>query len=370
MTSVHRWDDNRIYNKMCRSLAMEGHDVHLVGVMDNNQDGKIIEGVTLHSVSKPVNRCVRFLKTTPKVLAKARFINGDLYHFHDPEFLPYISNFRRIERKPIIYDVHEDYPAAILNKRWLPKLCRPIVSKLFNIFELRSVLALDGLIAAWPKIMERFGIHPRRILINNYPYRNELLNNQGTVQKRNLGCFVYVGALSPNRGILEMIRAVGIGGNGYKLVLGGNWSSKKYKHECQSNQSWSLCEYKGYLRREDMRDLYAIAQAGIIAFFPEPNHLYSMPNKIFEYMSAGIPVIASDLPMQRSIVEEIGCGLVADARSPEAIHDKMRWICEHPHKAAAMGNAGRQAIEYKFNWECEVKKLITFYEEVLSSEMH
>ena len=71
-----------------------------------------------------------------------------------------------------------------------------------------------------------------------------------------------------------------------------------------------------------MRELFGVAQAGLIAFHPEPNHFYSIPNKIFEYMSAGLPVIASELPMQRSIVEETGCGILADAKSANSIFTK------------------------------------------------
>ena len=224
------------------------------------------------------------------------------------------------------------------------------------------------MIVAWPKIMERFKYYPRKTLVNNYPYLNELQNIEGANQKeKHAGYFVYVGVLSPIRGILEMVRAIGMGGKGYKLILGGNWSSEKYKQKCMAEPGWSACEDRGYLSRQDMSDLFAIAQAGLIAFYPEPNHLYSMPNKIFEYMSASLPVIASDLPIQRSIVEETGCGVVADAKSPDSIFEKMRWIYEHPDEAAAMGRAGRQAIENKFNWESEVKKLIVFYEGFLNS---
>jgi glycosyltransferase involved in cell wall biosynthesis len=365
VTSVHVWDDNRIFNKMCRSLALRGHEIHLVAAMPGNQDGKVVHGVTLHAVSVPSNRGARFLKTAPEVLAKARLVGGDLYHFHDPELLLYIGRFRSAMCKPVIYDVHEDYPAAILSKSWVPAFCRSLVSRTFDIFERRRVMGIDGLIVAWPKIMDRFGNHPRKVLINNYPYRDELQFIEGEDQERRLGCFVYAGVLSPKRGVLEMVRAVGRGGNQFKLILGGNWSSDQYREKCQADSGWNACEYRGFLSRNEMRDLFAVAQAGLIAFFPEPNHLYSIPNKIFEYMSAGLPVIASDLPVQRSIVDETGCGLVADARSPDAICERMRWIHGHPDEAEAMGRAGRQAIEHKYNWESEVEKLLTFYEDVL-----
>jgi glycosyltransferase involved in cell wall biosynthesis len=366
MTSVHAWNDNRIFNKMCRSLAQNSKRVDLVAVMDENHDGKTVDGVVLHAVNKPHSRRERFMQTTPEVLKKAQSVESDLYHFHDPEFLPYIEKFRSLVRKPVIYDIHENYPAAILSKTWIPEISRFLVGKGFDLLERRKAAAVDGLIFAWPGIMERFESHSRKLLVNNYPYRDELNKNQDVIEKRVAGWFVYVGVLSPARGILEMIKAVGMGGNKYKLLLGGNWSSEEYRQKCQEERGWAFCDYKGYLDRKTMRELYANAQAGVIAFFPEPNHLYSIPNKIFEYMSAGLPVIASDLPTQRSIVEETGCGVVANAQSSVAIYDKMRWICEHPDEAAAMGKSGKQAVEDKFNWESEVLKLIAFYEEILT----
>jgi len=365
MTSVHSWDDNRIFNKMCRSLASHGNDVHLVGVMANDQDGQIIDGVTLHAVNKPSNRCERFLKTTPAVMAKARCIPADLYHFHDPEFLPYSRRFRSSVCKPVVYDVHEDYPAATLSKSWLPKWCRLLVSKAVDMFERRYAMNIDGVIVAWPRIMERFKYHPRIILINNYPYQDELNSADVTETERNSGLFVYVGGLSSIRGILEMIKAVEMGRGKFKLVLGGNWTSDAYKNKCQAEPGWQYCEYKGYVDRNEMRKLYARAQAGLIAFFPEPNHIYSMPNKIFEYMSAGLPMIASDLPIQKSIVEDVGCGLIADARSPEEIYKTMCWLFDHPDSAEKMGKAGQKAVKEKYNWEQEVQKLIAFYKTIL-----
>ncbi len=366
MTSVHPWDDNRIFNKMCRTLARQGIEVHLVAAMDDDYDGKIIDGVMLHAVRKPANRRERFLKTTPAVLAKARLINGELYHFHDPEILPYITGFRSQIHKPVIYDVHEDYPAAILSKGWLPPLSRPFVSRVAGILEKKFVMKVDGVVAAWPKILDTFKHHPNKVLINNYPYIDELQHSDIVAQHdRQRGSFVYVGVLSSIRGVLEMIKAVALGGGKFKLILGGNWTSEDYKIKCQAEPGWSYCEYRGYLGRDAMRDLYATVQAGVIAFLPEPNHQYSVPNKIFEYMSASLPVIASELPMQKSIVEDATCGVVADARDPCAIYRQMSWLYDNPVDAAAMGQRGKKAVEQKYNWDSESKKLLVLYKKIL-----
>jgi glycosyltransferase involved in cell wall biosynthesis len=368
MTSVHRWDDNRIFNKMCRSIVNSGNEAHLIAGMEDRYDGKVIDGVTLHGVESVSSRIKRILKTTPEVLSKALAIKADLYHFHDPEILFYINRFRHLANKPVIYDVHEDYPSAILSKEWLFRPARSVISRLFDKIEKGKTLKIDGVVVAWPKILERFPGHAQIILINNYPYANELENKHGESKEKKAGRFIYVGALSKQRGILEMIKAVSLAGKEFQLILGGPWASDQFQRECMSDPGWDQCEYLGYVKRDEMSAQFSIAQAGLVLFHPEPNHLYSVPNKIFEYMSAGLPVIASDLPMQRSIVEKTGCGLISDGASPESICQNMRWIREHPQEAISMGHRGKWNVQTRYNWENEMQRLIQFYKKVIARQ--
>jgi glycosyltransferase involved in cell wall biosynthesis len=83
-------------------------------------------------------------------------------------------------------------------------------------------------------------------------------------------------------------------------------------------------------------------------------------------MAAGLPVIASDFPLWREIVEEAGCGLLVDPKDPQAIADAMQWILDHPEEAAEMGRRGRAAVEARYNWEAESAKLVSLYRRLLS----
>jgi glycosyltransferase involved in cell wall biosynthesis len=96
-----------------------------------------------------------------------------------------------------------------------------------------------------------------------------------------------------------------------------------------------------------------------------PNHVDAQPNKLFEYMSAGLPVIASDFPLWRQIVAGASCGLLVDPLNPDAIATAMRWILDNPDEAQQMGANGRQAVQDRYNWAQESSRLVQMYRHLL-----
>jgi glycosyltransferase involved in cell wall biosynthesis len=145
----------------------------------------------------------------------------------------------------------------------------------------------------------------------------------------------------------------------------GNFSENIFEKKIKKYESWLKVNKLGFLNRQQVSEVLAKSHAGIVTFLPAPNHINSQPNKMFEYMSAGLPVIASNFLLWREIIEGNQCGICVDPRNPKAIGDAMQYLVDNPQKAEQMGKNGRKAVEQKYNWLIEEKKLLTLYKDLL-----
>jgi glycosyltransferase involved in cell wall biosynthesis len=165
------------------------------------------------------------------------------------------------------------------------------------------------------------------------------------------------------RGIREMVQAIALLPESLnaRLLLAGNFQPPALEQQVRCMVGWERVDYLGWLSRNEVAATYAQSCVGLVVLHPNPNYLESYPVKLFEYMAAGVPVIASDFPLWRQIVEEAKCGLLVDPLKPEAIAAATLWMMEHESEANAMGERGRHAVLTQYNWEIEAQKLTALY---------
>ena len=359
LTSVHTRYDTRIFLKECRSLAVAGYDVTLV-VADGNGN-EVCDGVHIIDVGKPRGRASRMLRTVSRIHSVAIELNADVYHLHDPELLWIAGKLHRAnENARVLFDSHEDVPRQILSKQWVPAPLRHITSFGVEFIESRVVRKLNGVVAATPHIAKRFReINSRTVDINNYPMPDELvLASRDMLVRRRQVC--YVGSITKARGIEPLIRALPLIPD-VALVLCGRFHESKFEAAMRALPGWAQVDYRGHVGREEVKRVLAESSAGVVTLLPTRAYVDALPVKMFEYMSAEVPVVASDFPLWRKIVDDAGAGVCVDPQCPEAISAAISRLLDDSIAIGSMGKAGRAAVLEKYNWPHEAAKLVAFY---------
>ena len=151
-----------------------------------------------------------------------------------------------------------------------------------------------------------------------------------------------------------------------RLAIGGKFLETGFEKEVKSLPGWNQTDELGFLNRQAVKDLLAESIAGLVTLYPVNNYLDSLPVKMFEYMSAGIPVIASDFPLWREIIEKNKCGICLNPKDPQAIAAAMDYLATNPEMAMQMGKNGRKTVERIYNWNQEEPKLILLYRKLFN----
>jgi glycosyltransferase involved in cell wall biosynthesis len=200
------------------------------------------------------------------------------------------------------------------------------------------------------------------VVVSNYPVLAEFDDVSAPIGgKERAVCFV--GGITEIRGAEVMVRAMAE--IDAALLLAGRFEPPRLRDQVAALPGWSRVVELGQLGRPDVMTTLARSMAGLVLYAPVANHLAAQPTKIYEYMAAGLPVIASDFPRWRAIVEAHECGLCVDPADPIAVAGAIEWILEHPDEAQAMGRNGRLAVERHFSWESERDALESLYREIL-----
>jgi len=370
ITTVHKRHDVRIFWKEIISLALDGrYEMHLL-VADGYPSTRE-NGVDVIAMPAPSSRLRRMVLALVGVINRTRHLKAQIYHVHDPELLPAALMLQWLGAT-VVYDVHEDLPRDILRKAWIPAPFRKIVAWLAEMTERLVTRRLAGVVAATEHIAERFQAHnANTIAVCNYPSLREFPmprnDRQRTTRAADSAKCCYVGIVLSDRGVERVLDA--ILATEFTLVVAGNIPEPGYEAELRRHPAWSQVDFLGWQNRDGVKSIMAECFAGIVTLAPTSAYIESKPVKLFEYMAAGLPVIASNFPLWRTIVEDAQCGICVHPDSCSEILQALRRIRRDQELAETFSRNGRSAIEQTFNWETESRKLVALYDNLLQASV-
>ena len=369
LTTLHPRFDGRIFIKEVKTLASSlPHKVVLMVADGKGHEDAGQSQVSVHDLGAlGGGRLGRFFIGSWRSFCEIRRWRPAIVHFHDSELMPLAMLLKIIGCK-VIYDVHEDLPRQILSKDWLPETFRKPIAWIMSGVEWLAAKVFDAIVPATPKIAERFPAN-KTVMIQNFPIITEMIHSRPIPYKERPLSFAYPGYITKIRGIFEVVQALNMLNdiNWIRLDLAGDFVPPELEDEMQVLPGWSLVKYHGWISREQLALLLGSVRAGLVLHHPVPNEVDAQPIKLYEYMSAGLPIIASNFPLLKQIIKDEGCGLLVDPMDPKAIAAAMRWILDHPAEAEAMGQRGRQAVLREYNWDAEAIKLIDLYNKLLGT---
>jgi glycosyltransferase involved in cell wall biosynthesis len=360
LSSVRSATEHRMLAKEGASLVHAGYRVIIVAPHPYDE---VLSGITIKAMQKFTSRFSRIVRTIWCVYREALRQHADVYHFHDTGLI-LVGWLLKLHGKRVLYDVREDTPAVIRDRYWIPHWARPAVARAIDIAEKFSGRMLDGIVAATPHIGQRFP-HSKTVVVQNFPLLDEVFPVSHPYLERP-PLVLYIGTMTASRGVLELIDAMALLPETLqaRLALGGEFEPATLLQEAHQKPGWERTDYTGWQNRCGLLALLSRVRVGVVPLLPTPNHMDSQPIKLFEYMIAGLPVVATNLPRQGAIVKEAQCGLLVEPGQPQALAEAIQWLLEHPVEAQAMGERGRQAVLQTYNWNSQAQLLLQLYRRV------
>ncbi|MDH5739876.1 MAG: glycosyltransferase family 4 protein [Nitrospira sp.] len=367
MCNGHSVDDVRVFHRACCELAKAGYEVHLFA---QGKGSKAYEekGVVIHPLPEPKNRRERYMRAS-HVARLASDIKPDLFHVHEPDLLG--AALSKAGSRPVIYDVHESYLDVLNDNYWMPAWVKPLARGAWDQWERRLVRRCAAVVTVTETIAKRYRSFNSTVsVVANFPDWQSV-GEVPSVVRDGVTC-VMAGTLSPSRGLPVIFRALALlkqRGLTVRLSLAGSGTDDYLQSlwdEAESLGVRQQVEYHGTLSKEEALLFQKKGDIGLVTYQPLLYCVNSLPNKLLECMSLGVPVVYSNFPNYREVAETAGAGIMVDPTVPAQIADAIQTLVHNPDLARRMGEAGKRAVSERFNWGVERIKLIRLYHEILS----
>jgi glycosyltransferase involved in cell wall biosynthesis len=366
VTSIHPDFDGRIW-KHARSLVEAGCEVRLICPW-KVAHGEVRDGVELIPFRRVQHRLLRSL-LIPWRLGR-RLIplvhHADIVHFHDIDILPWMTLLSAA--RTVVYDVHENYHDEMLAREWIPRILRKPLYHMVRVVEPMLARIIGNCVLVVPAQDARFSARRLRVIhIRNYATR-DLLNAVRPDYFSRRDVVIFTGGHNPPNGsllLLDIAARCRARGLDLTFLMTDRFPDDAFRRrffaEIARLDLAARVIVRPYVAAHEIMSLLNEATIAISPNLRVPTQEKGIHTKLFEYMAAGLPIVASDLPNQIEYVGGANAGLLARPEEPETFVEALaELVSDRPH-AHKLGLNGQRAFLERYCWETQMPSLIAFY---------
>jgi glycosyltransferase involved in cell wall biosynthesis len=370
VSSVHRWDDVRIFKKEAVALAAAGFDTFVVAAEDVPQAREFKHsGVRVCVLPRRRGRFARMILTAPAVLRRATKTGASVLHIHDIELVPWALVARSLGYG-VVLDLHENYPALMRSKSWLPRCLRSACAFMSDWLIRLAARVFSGVVCADDEIgarIQRSAPGQELIVVHNYPDLRLFheAHGCGNVARYASARIAFLGGISDARAARQFVQALTILDDlAFQVTLGGGVASHETLSAVRQEPGWRRVTDLGRIPPQEVPAVLKQSAISIVLFSDSPNHHDLRSNRLYESLAAGCPVLVSDFPAWSRFTQQHSCGLVANPSDAQSIAAALRNALMDPPKLQALGLNGKRVVEQHFSWRSQAEILVRFYSRV------
>lgn len=390
MRILYIWDadypwDIRV-EKICISLRNNGHEVHIAARnLKKLPEYENINGLYIHRLKKWKNKKLNYAFSFPAFFSPIwkLFLDSiihkkkiDLIIVRDlPMAIAGILAGKR-NKIPVVFDMAEDYVSlikAVWNVRKFHGLNlivrNPYLAKLVEKYVFKTADHILVVVKEAEGVVLNAGVKEKKItIIGNTPSLNMVYGNRSykhkeleLIDKRYSA--IYVGGIQLGRGLQVVLDALPEITkkipNFLFVIVGDGYAAEQLKRIIAERGLDDFVYWAGWVDHEEIYNYITACKIGLIPHLVNEHKNTTVPNKLFDYMKFGLPVVASDaVPLKRILTEE-KCGLTFKSGDSDSLAKVVDAVYE---SEADYGLNGQTAIRNKYNWENEEAKLLQVIE--------
>lgn len=356
--------ERRVFNQ-AETAVGSGAQVTILGCKDPDFDQKEYQRIQFYFVdSKFKKGPLRFIFFNLAVFAFLLRKRSGIIHCHDLWPLPAAAAASLLKNMPLVYDAHEYYAGLKLFEHQKLK-------KLFwMVLEWLSIPVADVLLTVSEPLgdlyKKRYPQLSKTLIIRNMP-RHEIPHGDDSLKNRrknDLKIVVFHGHFKPGRGLVPLIQAFKFIAAADLYLIGGGELENELKNLVAKLNLSEKIHFIDYIENDKLISFIAGADIGTVLFEPDSiNYSHALPNKFFECLMAGLPVLASNIDTLENYVNEFNIGLTVRPDDPKEIAQKISEMLKDEGKRTQWRENSLRAAK-ELNWERESEKLKDIYEQI------